>query len=109
MMSEDVKREYIRGMRNRTTRLDREGDYWEPYELEKLKYEFECGTDITEISLMLQRTEPAIMQQIEKLDLYERKKNPQRIRCVPQPSCLCAKCPLNQTCNRNHCAMEVSL
>jgi len=68
----------IRALRNRTTKLQREGDYWDQEEIEKLKDMFNEGVGISDIALQLQRTEPAVQQQIEKLDLYRRKDRPQR-------------------------------
>ena len=51
------------------------------------------GVGITEIALELGRTEPAVYQQIEKMDLYGRKQNPQRQRNGKKPpECLCDRC-----------------
>lgn len=72
--------EYVKQMRNQTVRLDRTGDYWTEADIKRLRDCFDQGTGITDISIALQRTEPAIFQQIEKLDLYRRKENPQRSR-----------------------------
>jgi len=81
--------ESVKNMRNRTVRLDREGDYWTEEERETLVQKFHEGEGITAMALQLQRTESAIIQQIEALDLFGRKKkNP-----VPkQPRCLCIHC-----------------
>ena len=54
-------------MRNRTVRMDREGDYWTEEEKVQLVKLFREGEVITAIAIRLQRTEPAIMQQIEKM------------------------------------------
>ena len=83
----------IQNMRRRTTRLDREGDYWSQAEWDQLIRLFEEGMGITEIAIRLQRTEPAVFQQIEKLDLYRRRENPQRTR-TPKAyrDCLCRTC-----------------
>ena len=84
--------ETIINMRKRTTRLEHEGDYWNEDEKEKLRQLFEQGVGITEISIQLQRTEPAVCQQIEKLDLYGRRDSPMRRRKKKTPSCLCERC-----------------
>lgn len=63
----------IINMRNRTVRLDREGDFWTQDERDQLIRLFNNGAGITAMAMELQRTEPAIMQQIEKLNLYNRK------------------------------------
>ena len=68
----------IIGIRQCTTRLAHEGAYWEEDEKEKLKHLFYSGVGISEIAVELQRTEPAVFQQIEKMDLYQRKEYPQR-------------------------------
>jgi hypothetical protein len=44
------------------------------------------------IAVALHRSEPAIMQEIEKLDLYDRKANPRRQRTARQAGCLCDRC-----------------
>ena len=65
----------------------------EQYEKDQLVWMFNEGVGITEIAVQLQRTEPAVYQQIEKLDLYQRKENPQRRKNPVQPSdCLCSLC-----------------
>lgn len=58
--------EMIKSLRNRTVRLEHEGDYWTAEENERLKSMFSDNLGISEIALTLQRTEPAVMQQIEK-------------------------------------------
>lgn len=65
--------ENINNMRARTVRLDRAGDTWEPKETEELIKKFREGEGVTAIAMVLNRSEPAIMQQIEALDLYGRK------------------------------------
>ena len=77
-MNDNNKNAMIRSLRTRTTKLQREGDYWDQEEIEKLREMFDDGVGITDIALQLQRTEPAVHQQIEKLDLYRRKDRPQR-------------------------------
>lgn len=90
--------EIVKNMRQRTTRLDREGDYWTEEEKAQLKSMFEEGIGITEIAMVLQRTEPAVMQQIEKMDLYQRERYPQRRKSVPKaPACLCSTCMLDRS------------
>jgi len=91
--------EGVISMRNRTVRLDREGDYWTEEEKEQLVKLFREGEGITAIAIRLQRTEPAIMQQIEKLDLYRRKESPARRKSTTKsPICLCDNCQLDPSC-----------
>lgn len=94
--------ESVKNMRNRTVRLDREGDYWTDEERETLVQKFREGEGITAIALELQRTESAVIQQIEALDLFGRKKkNP----ISKHPCCLCANCKLDPALcpYRGHC------
>lgn len=95
MMSENEYTEIVKNMRTRTTRMEHEGDYWSEEERRKLVALFETGVGITQIAVQLQRTEPAVIQQIEKLDLYRRKEKPSRNRSTPKtPTCLCEACTL---------------
>lgn len=95
MMNEKDYTETVINMRNRTLRMTHEGDYWTQEEHEQLVRLFNEGVGITEIAIRLQRTEPAVAQQIEGLDLYQRKANPKRRKSVPQePECLCSGCQL---------------
>lgn len=84
--------ESVKNMRNRTVRLDREGDYWTADEKETLVRKFNEGEGITAMALELQRTESAVIQQIEAMDLFGRKKKHSVSR---QPCCLCANCKLD--------------
>ncbi len=103
-MYTDEYTESVKNMRKRTVRLDREGDYWTEEERCELRKKFDEGEGITAIALALQRTESAIIQQIEIMDLFERKKkNP----TPKEPRCLCtnckvdpASCPFKDRCPR---------
>ena len=109
MLTDTDFTETVRNMRRRTTRLEREGDYWSPQEVDQLKTAFNEGVGITEMAIRLQRTEPAVIQQIEKLDLYQRKDNPRRRRktCMnrrvscsacPVDPCSCPNCQRDRGC-----------
>ena len=108
MRSEEAFQESVRLMRNQTLRAGRAGDYWTDDEKNQLRILFDSGVGITEIALELGRTEPAVYQQIEKLDLYGRKQNPQRQRSGKKPpECLCDRCgndpalyPLRKHCEQ---------
>ena len=102
IMFRNSYKESVINMRNRTVRLDREGDYWTAEEKEALVQKFNEGEGITAMALDLQRTESAVIQQIEALDLFGRKKkNPP----PKQPRCLCSNCILGPTLcpRREHC------
>lgn len=96
MMSPEIEREMIRRHRNGTIRFDREGEVWRDDEKRKVKIMFEEGYGISEIAIDVGRTEPAVMQQIEKMDLYQRALNPKRHKSPPKaPICLCDSCSLD--------------
>lgn len=93
MINNESFTEAVKCMRQRTTRLEREGDYWTQEEGETLARLFDDGVGISKMAAQFQRSEPAVMQQIEKLDLYQRKENLRRRRCfVKSPKCLCEDC-----------------
>ena len=93
MLFDKPEKEAVIAMRNREVRLDRDGEYWTEEEKQQLRLLFEAGYGITEIAYNLHRTEAAIYQQIESLDLYNRKANPQRRRSAAKPrGCLCENC-----------------
>ena len=97
MNMSEMATECVRNLRNRTIRLDREGDFWTDDERTQLENMFGAGAGITEMALYLQRTEPAIFQQIEKMDLYRRTDFPQRRRTdhCNGKSCLCCTCNIS--------------
>ena len=86
------KRQQLQKLRNRMIRPEREGEYWTENEVATLTRKFCEGCGISEIAVALHRSEPAIMQQIEKLDLFDRKENPRRQRAARQLNCLCGRC-----------------
>lgn len=79
-MNNELQKERIRILRQRTDRLEHEGDFWTKDEIKMLVNGFHDCVGITEMADLLQRMEPAVMQQIEKMDLYHRKDNPKRTR-----------------------------
>ena len=109
-MISDNNRENIINMRKRTKRLERENRYWNKDEKWKLRTMFYDGIGISEISLVLQRSEMAVIQQIEKEDLFERKSRPQRKRQHMRrcSACLCNSCNADASqCPRNICINEL--
>lgn len=101
-MNEHGLEEAIKNMRNRGIRLDREGDIWSQDEKDRLEELFYEGVGISEIAIRLQRTEPAVIQQIEKMDLYQRKSYPKRRRSFAKSgSCLRQQC----TADRSLCPL----
>lgn len=96
-MTEDAFREAIRNLRNNAGRLERAGNYWSDHERERLKEMVDGGTGISEIALCFQRTEPAVMQQIEKMDLFHRKDQPRRRKGSNRKhNCRCSSCEVDE-------------
>ena len=91
-MMDNNLQQSLRELRSHRKLPEREGEYWSDEEREKLSQKFNEGAGISEIAVLLNRSEPAIMQQIEKLDLFDRKENPRRQRVTRQLNCLCGRC-----------------
>lgn len=92
------RQESIINLRNGTIKFERSGDYWSDDEREKLKKMFYEGEGITAIAIELQRSEIAIVQQVVKLDLYNRYENSQRRKKEKiQHSCLCSICKADKS------------
>lgn len=79
-------------MRKRTYILDRERDYWTKEDKDQLRAMFYGGVGITKIAITLQRTEPAVSQQIEKLNLYSRRKYKTKRKDNVHNQCACNSC-----------------
>lgn len=92
-MNQPIK-EKTRLMRNGELQLSRDREYWTDDERDVLRREYVNGTSINEIALMLERSESAIYQQIERLSLCvrnpfsSRKKN----SVDKGQDCLCKTC-----------------
>lgn len=98
MMSPDIERALIRRHRNGIIRFDHEGEFWRDDEKRMVKMMFDEGYGISEIALAVGRSELAVMQQIEKMDLYQREMHPKRQKSLPKaPSCLCSSCTLDRS------------
>ena len=91
-MNNKGKRQAIIDLRTHKKRPEREGDFWSSDERENLSQFFMDGFDISEIALQLERSETAIIQQIEKLDLYNRTLVPKRKKRSKDDSCHCGTC-----------------
>lgn len=93
MLNEQDYTNTVKNMRKSAMRLERQGDYWSEEDKENLSKIFSEGVGITEMAVVLQRSETAIIQQIEKMNLYGRKLYPARQKNCTEPSkCLCDTC-----------------
>ena len=101
MENEEKYRQAIDTMRRGSRRLDHEGDCWTEEEKKCLKKLFDKCIGITELACILQRTEPAVYQQIGKMDLffnYADVAPVRRRRCRKGPRCRCAGCMMPEEC-----------
>lgn len=78
MLNEQNYTNTVKNMRKSAVRLERQGDYWSEEDKENLSKMFFEGVGITEMAVILQRSETAIIQQIEKMNLYDRRLYPAR-------------------------------
>ena len=93
MLNEQNYTNTVKNMRKSAVRLERQGDYWSEEDKENLSKMFFEGVGITEMAVILQLSETAIIQQIEKMNLYDRRLYPARQKnCSEQPKCLCDNC-----------------
>lgn len=99
-MKDKYKKEAIKNMRKTPYAQDRDRDCWTDDERNQLKKMFNAGEDLSEIALVLQRTELAICQQASVMGLYVRKRRPkaEQTGC----KCLCEKC----SANKNDCPIR---
>lgn len=81
-------------IRKGETQLLREGDHWSDADREILQREYYSGTSYNEIAIMLQRSESAIHQQVERLGLCARNPFSTRKKSASSDahSCLCKNC-----------------
>ena len=73
----------------------RSGQYWSKEEREKLLRDFESGAGISELALELNRTEPAVVQELKNEGAFENQSR-HRGRNQPKPSGCpsCCQCPV---------------
>ena len=100
MITNDIKDKTIQ-MRNGEIKMLRDGEYWTESDREILRREYANGTSVNEIAILLQRSEGAIYQQVERLGLCTRNLFSARKRDGQTEvlSCLCKNCK----CDRAFC------
>ena len=93
-MVTDEKLQKTIAMRSGKLVLNRECQCWTDDERKKLKKYFADGEGITDIAIMLERSETAILQQVEHMKLRERNiatsRRPSRVKLPSH--CLCESC-----------------
>lgn len=102
-MSEQEIRDKTAAMRTGQLKMKREGEYWTDEERKELKIRFLAGVPTNEIAIELERSESAVYQQIEQLQLFVKKSRAPK-KAVPapkEPVCLCSVCTLDRAqCSR---------
>ena len=70
--------------------LNRQGFRWTAEERAQLMESYYSGIGISDLAVMLQRSEQAIMQQLNRSDAFRQQSKP---RNRVKATCLCYKCP----------------
>ena len=104
----DTYREALIALRSGKSAPANGNGYWSEYDRERLQRMYEDGTDISEITIDLGRTEVSVYSQLLQMGLFapqckqrDRSKKA-TVRCLC-PNCECSSC-LNygkETCKRN--------
>ena len=98
MNKDNETREAIKSMRNRTMRMEHEGDFWTEENKEELIEKYADGFDISEIALGMGRSERAVMQMMDKLGLFDSQVCTRRHRVSRKNSgCLCDVCVYDES------------
>ena len=84
--------EKVKALRNGTARRKR--GYWTPEDNELLIKMFNEQYGITEMAVTFERTEKAIISQLDKLHMYDRV----RAANKPKDGCRCLECPKYADC-----------
>ena len=83
-----TKNKQIIAIRQQLASNERHREYWSEDEKNRLLQMFYDGIGITEMALELQRSEMAIVNQINALNLFKRCRAPKR----QKKECLCPQC-----------------
>ena len=98
-----TKNEQIIAIRQQFVSNERHREYWSDYEKNKLKEMFENGIGITEMALELQRSEMAIVNQLNAMGLFKKCRAPKKAK----KECLCPQCSHYGECT-NPCKAVLS-
>ena len=91
MINEYETKQAIINIRTRTSKLEHERDYWSEEEREQLREMFYNGTGISEIAIILQRSELAVTEQAKLLGFYSTP-SPRKKSVKRHLRCLCPDC-----------------
>lgn len=98
-MSEQEIRDKTAAMRAGQLKMKREGEYWTDEEREILKIRYQAGVPTNEIALELERTETAVNQQVDRMQLVVKNTRLSHRSCPDrqEPRCLCSVCTLDRS------------
>ena len=85
------QRQLLVALRNGDIPFERSQEYWSDEERQELRRRFHNGEGISKISLLLQRSENAIFQQLAGMGLST-PPDKQRTRALKPPKCKCPHC-----------------
>lgn len=91
-----TKNEQVIAIRQQLASNERHREYWSDDEKSKLIEMFENGTGITEMALELQRSEMAIVNQLNALGLFRKCRAPKQRK----QGCLCSECSYYPNCEK---------
>lgn len=98
-MTNEIKtqQELLLAIRNGEMHPERSTAYWTPEERAELQRLYRDGQGISEIALLLQRSESAVFQQLLAMGMLarqgkSRQRNPRQVKCQC-PKCLEWECP----------------
>ncbi|MDO5786046.1 MAG: hypothetical protein Q4P20_13410 [Eubacteriales bacterium] len=80
--------------------LDNDGLYWSEEDRKTLVNAFESGIGVSEIALLLKRSETAIMQQITREGLMKFETKKRNRSAKKSAKCLCPTCECRDTCDK---------
>ena len=83
-----TENEQIIAIRQQLVSNERHRVYWTEYEKQQLREMFASGIGITQMALLLQRSEMAIVNQLNALGLFKKCRAPKKTK----KECLCPQC-----------------
>ncbi len=97
-------RKKLIAMRTRRAGLEKDRQPWTDSDLGLLQEDFVAGKGISEIALILQRTELAVFQKAKDMDLFASETSPRGPNC--KENCQCDKCTDAISCMYYHQKLE---
>lgn len=87
-------------MRTKGKGLDHDGLYWSEEDRKKLIDAFHHGIGVSEIAVLLKRSEPAVMQQMIREGLMQSETKKRNRSGNKRSKCLCPKCECREVCGK---------